>query len=88
MKIYCGDHPFQDKDGRYYKHRLVAERHLLNSVNKIVINDKEFLSMDYAVHHIDLDKQNNNIDNLVVLSHSNHTRIHNQIEGKLGASGK
>lgn len=84
LKVYCGDHPFQDKSGRVYKHRLVAEEYLLNKINKITIDGKEYLDLDHVVHHIDFDKTNNNVDNLVVLSHANHTRIHNQIEYRGG----
>jgi hypothetical protein len=35
------------------------------------------IDKDYIVHHIDGNKRNNNINNLTVLSRSDHIRLHN-----------
>ena len=40
-------------------------------------------SDDYAVHHIDCDKSNNDISNLQLLTHSEHARLHRKIDKKL-----
>lgn len=66
LKIKLPDHPFCDKSGYVFLHRYVAEQHL-----GYPIDPKE-----YAVHHIDEVKTNNNLDNLVVIRHSAHMRLH------------
>ena len=87
LKVYCGEkHPFADAHGRILKHRYVAEKYLLSDYNSIVIEGIRYLNPDFAVHHLDLNKTNNNLDNLIVLTHSQHTYLHNLI--KLGSSGK
>jgi len=59
----------KDKDGKWSTKRLsrvVVEQHT-----------GESLSRDDIVHHIDGDSENNNIDNLEVLSNSKHTSLTN-----------
>lgn len=65
------------KSKRMREHRYLAEKHLLNEENSIIVNGVRILKKDYVVHHIDGDKTNNNLSNLVVLSKSEHTRLHN-----------
>jgi len=55
--------------GRVLQHRLVIERHL-----------GRFLRSDEFVHHIDCDKQNNDLENLVVLDHWRHNVAHAGLE--------
>lgn len=65
-----GDGYFEIKlNGKlYFVHRLVAATYL----------DMPYYSkMD--VHHIDLDNTNNNVSNLLVLSHSDHMKLHHKI---------
>ena len=52
-----------------YIHRLVAE----NSIGRK-------LAKGEVVHHIDVDSQNNEPNNLAVVSKSEHTKIHNQLK--------
>ncbi len=54
------------KRTKIFKHRAIMEEHLGRELTK-----KEI------VHHIDMDKLNNNIDNLWLCSESEHTIAHN-----------
>jgi DNA-binding NarL/FixJ family response regulator len=49
----------------YYVHRLVMAEHLGRE-----------LDSDEHVHHVDGDKLNNHLDNLMILSNSDHQREH------------
>ena len=51
--------------GRVYLHRYVVSQYL-----------GEWITSDEVVHHIDGDKLNNSIDNLELLSSSEHARLH------------
>ena len=69
----CGDgYYYVDlrKDNRDYKsrvHRLVADAFLSNPENKPI------------VHHIDTDRKNNTVENLMFVSNDEHLSIHKQI---------
>lgn len=66
---YVGrDHPMADTYGYVYEHRFVMAEHLGRP-----------LATAEHVHHVDLDKTNNAIENLVVLTRSQHRRLHNLI---------
>lgn len=43
---------------------------------------------DYDIHHIDENKMNNSLSNLVYLTHSEHSKIHNKIGKKLSEETK
>ena len=78
-KIYHPTHPFAR--GKYvFEHRLIAERFLLDDINSIMINDKKYLSNDYVVHHIDFNRQNNNVSNLCVMKKEDHVSFHNSLK--------
>lgn len=59
------DYPYKDNKGYVREHRLVMERYL-----------GRYLEPNEEVHHIDGDKLNNDISNLVVLTKMEHRRIH------------
>lgn len=64
--VYLPKHPNANKTGGWvYYHRLVMENRL-----------KRYLEKDEHVHHKDENKLNNNIDNLELLSSSEHSRLH------------
>lgn len=69
----CGDgYYYVDlrKDNRDYKsrvHRLVADAFLPNPENKPI------------VHHIDTNRKNNNVENLMFVTNDEHWNIHKQI---------
>lgn len=73
-------HPFSCA-GYMLEHRFLMERHL-------VVNDPEsqflvrlgnhlYLSPDFQVHHVDEEKKNNSISNLVCMTPSEHKKLHN-----------
>ena len=70
------NHPFKDKQDFVLEHRLIAEKYLLNDENSIEINGKRYLSPKYCVHHIDENKQNNNVNNLKVMKKEVHSSFH------------
>lgn len=63
--IYSPEHPNATKAGYVCEHRVIIEDNLGR-----ILNEQE------AVHHINGNKIDNRIDNLIVLSHSKHTRVH------------
>jgi len=73
------NHPFANCDDFVFEHRLVAEKFLLNETNSIEINNKRYLRPDYVVHHIDFDRQNNNINNLIVMGKGEHGKLHKKL---------
>lgn len=78
IKIRVLDHPFRDSDDMVFEHRLVAEKYLLNEENSILIDGKRYLKPEYAVHHIDENKKNNNVENLMVMKKGEHTSYHSK----------
>ena len=75
-KVRCLEHPFKDCDGFVFEHRLIAEKYLLNESNSICIDGKFYLSNKYEVHHIDKNRLNNLVNNLMILTKSDHMRLH------------
>lgn len=75
-------HPFSDEDGWVRQHRLVAEKYLLNNENSVCIDGKMYLAHGYDVHHIDFDKHNNDVSNLMVLTRSEHIKLHSKFRAK------
>ena len=69
-------HPFANCDDFVFEHRLIAEKYLLTDENSVEINGKRYLSKDYAVHHLDENKSNNDVSNLVVMTKGDHQRFH------------
>ncbi len=76
IEIYCPSHPYADKRGYVYEHRLVMEKHI-----------GRYLLPEEIIHHKDLNKTNNNISNLQIVSASEHTLIHAKLMGG-GLHGK
>ena len=64
--IKTENHPYKNKRGYVYEHRLVMEKHL-----------GRYLKPEEVVHHIDRNKLNNIINNLQLFKSTNeHTRFH------------
>lgn len=74
--IRVKNHPYANCDGFVFEHRLVAEKYLLNDENSIIIDGKRYLKKNYDVHHIDHNKLNNDVSNLVVVTRKEHAHIH------------
>jgi len=69
---WCRGHPGANRSGHVLQHRLVMERHL-----------GRILASDEVVHHIDGDKTNNEIANLLLLSsQAEHARFHDPKFGR------
>lgn len=72
-------HPFSSS-GYILEHRLVAENHLRqndpHNAALIEIGGNLYLSPKYDVHHADGDRMNNVIENLKVLTKSEHKKLH------------
>lgn len=72
--IYVPDHPgsytSDNWDGYIYEHRYIMEKSL-----------DRLLTKDEVVHHLDCDKLNNKIENLIVLANrGSHLRLHHWID--------
>ena len=72
------NHPFANIDGFVFEHRLIAEQNLLTDENSVVIQGQKYLRQAFVVHHKDGDRLNNAVDNLQVMTHSEHSRMHNK----------
>lgn len=59
------NHPKATKNGYVLLHRVVVE----NAIGRLLLDDEE-------VHHIDRDKHNNDINNLLLLSAHEHRKLH------------
>lgn len=68
----CRNHPRASKHGYVLLHRLIVEKHI-----------KRFLNSDEIVHHKNLDKKDNRIENLEVLNSKEHGRLHGNMQGKI-----
>lgn len=67
--LYRPDHPHADQKGYIYEHRLVVEQ----------ATGKELTAVD-IVHHINHDPSDNRLENLVVLTQSEHASYHHRGE--------
>lgn len=79
-KIYCPNHPFKDKNGRMLEHRLIVEENYnLFDLNRFVkIDSKYYLSPYFHVHHLNGDHSDNRVENLIIVTKSEHTTLHNK----------
>lgn len=61
----CPQHPKSLSTGYVYLHRLIVENYL-----------GRILKDDEVIHHKDFNRKNNSIENLLVLSQSEHSKLH------------
>ena len=79
--VYTPEHPYANRNGRVVKHRLIVEENykLFNESYFENINNKIVLKKSSQVHHIDFDHNNNSITNLIPVTRSEHSKIHNKV---------
>lgn len=65
IAVYCPDHPNAGIRKTVYEHQLVMENHIGRYIKK-----------GEVVHHIDGNKSNNDISNLLLLTNSDHVKLH------------
>lgn len=65
-----------------FEHRLIAEKYLLNDENSIEINGKKYLKPEFIVHHKDMNKINNEVSNLQIMTLKEHTSLHLKLKNK------
>lgn len=68
--IHKPEHPFKNNHGYIQSHRLVYEQYL-----SIVLDEDVFIPKSYEVHHINGNKQQNNLINLELLTKSQHSSL-------------
>lgn len=78
VMIYLPNHPKADITGRYREHRYVIEQSNKYSDEYFdIINGQKVLKDCYTPHHINEDKTDNRIENLIIMTRSEHTTLHN-----------
>lgn len=70
MYTYMPDHLLANRAGKVYEHIYIA-----------VLNAQRLLSPDEVVHHKDRNKCNNDWENLIIMTRSTHTALHQLEDG-------
>jgi hypothetical protein len=65
ISLWKPDHPFADVNGRIKEERLVMEAHI-----------GRYLKKEEIIHHINHNRQDNRIENLMIMSKHDHSSYH------------
>lgn len=65
IQIKSNNHPFKDARGYVFEHRLVMEKYI-----------GRYLTKNEVIHHIDGNRSNNLLDNLLLLKRGEHASTH------------
>ena len=65
IHIFCKNHPYANVSRRVKEERLIMEEHL-----------DRYLRSEEIIHHKNGDKQDNHLENLQIVSSSEHSRLH------------
>lgn len=74
--VICEDHPFRINNFWIKEHRLIAEKYIMTNEQAVCINDKLYLNPKLDVHHINGDKLDNRVENLIIMTRSEHCKVH------------
>lgn len=66
IMIYDPRHPFSNKQGYIFEHRIIME----NKLNRYLLPNED-------IHHINEIRDDNRIENLLVLTHGQHSSLTN-----------
>ena len=80
--IKVPNHPFANTNGFVAEHRIVVEQYLLDDSNSIIVDGIRYLSRNYAIHHIDFNRLNNNPENLLIMTVGEHIGMHKKLYDK------
>lgn len=75
--VYCPNHPYAVQ-GRVLKHRVLVEQNYQKFDQKYFheINGWMVLKPNISVHHLDYNHDNNDINNLIPCTKSEHSKYH------------
>ena len=83
--VYSPNHPFRNIDDHVFEHRLVIEKNADSFDDKyfIVVEGKKYLRREYNVHHINENKADNRLENLSIMTKSEHRILHNRMRPRV-----
>lgn len=74
------NHPFKNEEDFVFEHRLVAEKYLLTDECSVEIDGHIYLNPQFVVHHIDFDRLNNDVNNLIIMERGEHIALHKKLK--------
>lgn len=78
-------HPFAINGFWIKEHRLIAEKYLMNEEQSVEVNGINYLNPKLSVHHINGDRLDNKPENLLILTRSEHMKLHWELKKKLAS---
>ena len=78
VMLYLPDHPLADSDGRYREHRYIVEQSIdFDDSFFNIISGIRVLKPEYDVHHMNEKRDDNRVENLLILTRGEHVALHN-----------